>query len=214
MKKIYFIPIFFFFVSFLFVFHSSSSAQTPSNANICTQTQCVKIQNGYLSVLSSDNVSYVPYFIKAVGYQPTPVGRYPSDWGYASTDPRSINNNIYDDPNILNRDFSLLQQMNANTVRIWNGAKSTVSCACANNGRFQDYITNAGTTANADTTQNTLDLAAAYGLKVIAGFWLNYLTFDGNNIGSIDNNGNALSRQDIINNFVNYVNTYQGNRAN
>jgi len=190
------------------------SAQVSSTDNICTQTQCVKIQNGYLWVLSSDNVTYVPYFIKAVGYSPTPIGRYPSDWGYAPTDPRSVENNIYDDPNILNRDFSLLQKMNADTIRIWNGVKSLVSCQCTNNGRFPNYITNAATTTNTDTTQNTLDIAAAYGLKVIAGFWVNPLTFDANNnIGSTDSNGNPLNRQAIINNFVNYVNTFKGNRA-
>ena len=51
-------------------------------------------------------------------------------------------------------------------------------------------------------------------MKVIAGFWVNFLNFDANNnISSTDNNGNVLSRQDIINNFVNYVNTFKGNRA-
>jgi len=28
---------------------------------------------------------------------------------------------MFDDANILNRDFSLLQAMNANTIRIWAG---------------------------------------------------------------------------------------------
>lgn len=189
-------------------------AQASATSNICAQSQCVKIQNGNLWVLSADNVTYTPYFIKGVGYQPTPIGRYPSDWGYPLTDPRVTHNNIFDDPDILNRDFSLLQQMNANTVRIWSGNKMTVSCPCANNGRFTSYMTNAGTTANPVTTQNTLDLAASYGLKVIAGFGVNYLTFDANNnIGSFDNNGNPLTRQGIINNFVSYVNTFKANRA-
>ena len=97
----------------------------------------------------------MPFFVKSVGYQPTPIGRYPSDWGYASSDPRSINNNIFDDPNILNRDFSLLRQMNANTIRIWKGDKTSDSY-----GRFSNYITNASTTINNDKTQNgglTLD---------------------------------------------------------
>ena len=56
-------------------------------------------------------------------------------------------------------------------------------------------MTNAGNTINVNTTQNTLDLAASYGLKVIAGFWVNPLTFDANNnIGSTDDNGNTLTR--------------------
>jgi len=205
--------IFFIFCSFyFFLFNSLSFAQSTSN--ICTQTQCVKIQNGSLWVLSSDNVTYQPYFIKAVGYEPIPIGRYPSDWGYPSTDPRSVNNNMYDDPNILNRDFSLLQQMNANTIRIWNGVDSKIGCQCTNNGRFPNYITNAATTANANTTQNTLDIANSYGLKVIAGFWVNYLSFDANNnVSSTDNQGNPINSQQIINNFVNYVNTFKGNRA-
>src|ERR1700732_1619660 len=103
---------------YLLFFNPHSFAQTQANGNLCTQKQCVKIQNGYLWVLSSDNVTYSPYFIKAVSYNSTPMGRYPSDWGYSQDDPRSINNNIFDDPNILNRDFSLLRQMNANTIRI------------------------------------------------------------------------------------------------
>ncbi|MBF0570691.1 MAG: hypothetical protein HQL12_02345 [Candidatus Omnitrophica bacterium] len=192
-------------------------SNSPVFAQSTNNNPWVKIANGHLWVLSSDNVTYTPYFIKAVGYQPTPIGRYPSDWGYATTDLHKytgMNNNIYDDPVILNRDFKLLQTMNANTIRIWSGAKSIVSCQCTNNGRDTGYITNAATTANTDKTQNTLDLAAKYGLKVIAGFWVNPLTFDAsNNIGSIDDNGNPLTGQDIIKNFVNYVNTYKGNSA-
>ncbi len=201
--------------AFLFFFVSPVCVWAAAlNQNICTQTQCVKIQNGYLWVLSADNATYAPYFIKAVGYQPTPIGRYPSDWGYAAADPRSINNNIYDDPNILNRDFTLLTQMNANTIRIWSGNKRTVSCSCTNNGRYTSFLTNAANTANKDSTQNTLDIANSYGLKVIAGFWLNYLTFDASNtIGSFDDNGLPLTRAQIINNFVAYVNAFKGNRA-
>jgi hypothetical protein len=193
---------------------SSSIAQSAANANICTQQQCVKIQDGRLWVLSADNATYAPYFVKAVGYSPIPVGRYPSDWGYSLSDPRFSNNNIYDDPAILSRDFSLLQEMNANTIRIWNGAQSKVSCPCPNNGRFTNYLTNNTNTINPDTTQNTMDIAASYGLKIIAGFWLNTLTFDANNIiGSTDDNGNPLTRQQIINNFLTYVNTFKANRA-
>lgn len=213
-KKIRPLIVFTFCCFYSILFNPPSFAQT-TNDNVCTEVQCVKIQNSYLWVLSSDNVTYVPYFVKAVGYQPTPIGRYPSDWGYPSTDPRSIiNNNIYDDPNILIRDFSLLQRMNANTIRVWSGSNRKVSCECTNNERFPDYITNASTTTNVPTTNNTLDLALSYGLKVIAGFWVNPLTFDTkNNIGSTDSNGNPLSRQDIINNFVSYINTFKGNRA-
>ncbi|MBF0490357.1 MAG: immunoglobulin domain-containing protein [Candidatus Omnitrophica bacterium] len=205
-KKILFINVFFLL---LLIFSSVSVFAQSANNN-----PWVKIEKGQLWVLSSDNVTYVPYFIKGVGYEPMPIGRYPSDWGYPVGDPRSTNNNIYDDPDILNRDFSLLQNMNTNTIRIWKGNKTTVSCQCVNNGRFTNYITDASNTINTDKTKNTLDLANQYGLKVIAGFWVNHLTFDANNnIGSTDDNGNSLNKQQIIDNFVHYVNTFKGNRA-
>ncbi len=218
-EKIRFIAVFIFCFISSFVFYSSCLAQTTPDHNICTLVQCVKIQNGYLEVLSSDNKTYVPFFIRGVAYEPTPIGRYISDWGYpelpnGASDPRSGNNNIYDDPNILTRDFRLLQQMNANTIRIYQGNDIQVSCLCTNNTRFPDYMTNAGNTVNANKALNTLDLADNYGLKVIAGFLVGTLTFDANNtIGSIDSNNNLLTRQDIINNFVAFVNNFKGNRA-
>ena len=199
-KKIYSI---FFCAIFLFLFVSASFAQTVVVDNVCSLKQCVKIQNGVIWTLSPDDQTYLPFFVKAVGYHPSPIGRHPSDWGYSPSDPRSTINNIFDDPDILNRDFNLIQGMNANTVRIWKGDDTTVSCACSNNGRYPNKI-----------TQNTLNIAASYGLKVIAGFWVNFLNFDqNNNISSIDGNGNPLSRQDIINNFVIYVNNFKSNRA-
>ena len=186
----------------------------PALAQSTNNNPWVKVENGHLAVLSSDNTTYTPYFIKGAGYEPIPIGRYPSDWGYPLSDPRSANHNIYDDPDILIRDFSLLKNMNANTIRIWKGNKTTVSCQCTNNGRFTNFITDANTTINADKSKNTLDLASQYGLKVIAGFWMNDLMFDGNNnIQIIDDNGNLINKQQIIANFVNYVNTLKGNRA-
>ncbi|MBF0570678.1 MAG: immunoglobulin domain-containing protein [Candidatus Omnitrophica bacterium] len=186
----------FLYFSFLFLINSSIFAQAATNDNLCTQIQCVKIQNGYLWVLSSDNVTYVPYFVKAVGYQPLPIGRHPSDWGYASTDSRYNINNIYDDPAILNRDFSNLQQIHANTIRIWNGNNLTDP-----SGRYPNKL-----------TINTLDMAQQYNLRIIPGFYVNPLVFDFvNNISSTDNNGNLLNRQQIINNFVSYVNAFKGN---
>ncbi|MBF0532152.1 MAG: hypothetical protein HQL23_03540 [Candidatus Omnitrophica bacterium] len=183
----------------LFVFFNS-----PVFADSVAMSAGVKIANGRLSVLSETG-TYAPYFIKGVGYQPTPIGRYPSDWGYSPEDPRfnKTANNIFDDTNILNRDFALLRQMNANTIRIWKGNKTTVSCQCTNNGRFPNYI-----------TQNTLDLAAQYGLKVIAGFWMNYLNFDANNhIWITDDSGNVLTEPQIISRFVDYVNTFKTHKA-
>ena len=141
----------------------------------------VKIENGKLWVYSSDG-TYKPFFIKGVGYQPTPIGRHPSDWGWPDHDPR--NNNIFDDPAILNRDFAKLQLMNANTIRLWKGNDTQEA------NRFPNKL-----------TIRTVILAAKYNLKIIAGFWVNDLTFD--------SQGNINGRQDIIDRFVEYVNNFK-----
>jgi len=177
------IPFIIFSVFFLFnpfLFDSVSFAQTASD---CTQVKCVKIENGQLTVYSFDEGKYNPYFIKGVGYQPTPIGRHPSDWGWLDgNDPR--NNNIFDDPDILNRDFSKLQLMNANTIRIWKGNDTQDA------KRFPNKL-----------TAQTMVLAAKYHLKIIAGFWVDDLTFD--------DQGNVNNRQDTINRFVQFVNDFK-----
>ncbi len=67
----------------------------------------VKVVGRKLMVDFDGNGIYVPYFIKGVGYQPMPISRHPSDWGWPDPDPRP--DNIYDDTAILNRDCPLLQ---------------------------------------------------------------------------------------------------------
>ena len=200
-KKFPSLIIFIFSLIFLFLFESLPFAQITLNY---TPIQCVRIQDGKLWIYSDDG-KYSPFFIK-VGYEPAPIGRHPTDWGWAKNDPRI--DNMYDDPVILNRDFEKLQRMNANTIRIWGGNNATDI-----SGRVTDKITNAMTTSNADKTQNTLDLASKYGLKVIAGFRINGVTFDkNNNVGSTDFEGHHLRREQIINNFITFVNTFKGNR--
>ena len=145
------------------------------------QGPMVKIENGKLWVWSDDG-EYKPFFIKGVGYQPTPIGRHPSDWGWPYGDPR--NNNIYDDSAILNRDFSKLQIMNANTIRLWKGNDTQQI------NRFPNKL-----------TLRTLILASKYNLKIIAGYWVDDLTFD--------RGDNIVGRQEIIDLFVDYVNSFK-----
>ncbi|GEM_PF-3562131 len=155
-------------------------AQTAEN-----QGPWVKVENGRLWV--KVNGAYKPYFIKAVGYSPIPISRHPSDWGWPAGDSRY--NNIYDDPIILVRDFMFLKDMNANTIRIWKGDDTAEP-----NGRFPNRL-----------TTRTLDLAAQYDLKVIAGFWVADLNFDILN--------NIVDRQALIDRFVAYVNTFKEHKA-
>jgi len=201
-KRIYFLI---FLSLYLFLLNPTLFALTTTKYH---PIQYVKIQNGKLWVYSGEG-KYIPFYIKGVGYQPTPIGRHPRDWGYSQDDPRSRINNIFDDPAILNRDFSKLQKMNANTIRIWKGNDTTNS-----QGRYPDKLTNSNTTGNPNKIQNTVDIADKYGLKVIAGFWVNGVNFDkNNNIRSEDDEGNYISREQIINNFVSYVNTFKNDRA-
>jgi len=137
----------------------------------------VRTKNRSLEVDFDGNNDYEPYFIKAVGYSPFPIGRYPEDFG----------NNMYDDTQILERDFPLLQAMNANSVRIWGG--NDIEQA---NGQMPDKI-----------TQTTLDTAEMYNLKVIAGFRMP---------NDIDYTDPAI-RQDFIEDFKDYVNDFKDHPA-
>ena len=243
----------------IFSINIPAFAQRP-----CAHGPWVKVQGSQLWVDFDHDGEYRPYFIKAVGYQPTPIGRYPSDWGYIPQDPRTqsrtispaslillnltrdqektlLNNfftngyidshgtttdkffelpgfinmllnsgipaidfqqeqiysllrhdNIFDDPAILDRDFDLMRQMHANTIRIWKGDDTTD----VNSGRFPDKL-----------TVNTLRMAGRHHLKVIAGFWI------GRGDLSFDSLNNIVNRQDYINRFVTYVNTFKEHKA-
>jgi len=111
-----------------------------------TSTRHVKVQGRQLLVDFDGNGVYEPFIIKGVGYSPYPIGRHPSDW----------DDNIFDNVEILNRDFDLLQAMGCNTIRIWKGDNTQQA-----DGRFKCKI-----------TQKTLDLAQQHNIKVIAGFWI------------------------------------------
>jgi hypothetical protein len=92
----------------------------PSLSSGADSYRYVKVEGRKLLVDFDQNGVYEPYLIKGVGYAPYPIGRHVSDWGYEDpNDPRP--DNIYDDSDILNRDFELLQEMNVNTIRIWKG---------------------------------------------------------------------------------------------
>ena len=139
-------------ISFALLFIPEAQAQIVSNpaAPGCSMKPRVKVENGRLKVLNV-RCSYEDFIMKGVGYGPEPIGGN-TEWGYPDpNDPRP--DNIFDDPQILNRDFVLLEAMNANTIRIWGG----------------DNIQN-GAQFPLKITQQTLNLAEHYGIKVIAGF--------------------------------------------
>lgn len=86
---------------------------------------------------------YEQFTIKGVGYQPTPIGAKPPP-----SPPHP------DDPDIYDRDFQLLEKMGCNTIRIWALPPSP-------------WVEVPG-----DPYINLMNKAAEYGLKVIAGFWM------------------------------------------
>jgi len=117
----------------------------PSNTAILTLLAFVKVQGRQLMFWNKNDGKYEPYVIRGVGYNPTPIGRYSSDWGYyisaSNPNPSNLPNNMFADPAILTRDFSLLQSMNANTIRIW-GADNSLETG-SNQPVFQTSFENA-----------------------------------------------------------------------
>lgn len=161
----------------------------------------VKVVGRKLMVDFDGNGSYVPYFVKGVGYQPMPVGRHPSDWGWPPPDPRP--DNIYEDAAILNRDCPLLQGMHANTIRVWKG-NDTEELA---SGRFPNKL-----------TQTTFNWAQGCGLKIIAGFWLEPAGSQQCVLGSLQYQTfldyTALAvRNDIKNRFSVYIQNFKNHPA-
>jgi len=186
----------------------------------------VKVNGRQLEADFTGNGNYHPYIIRGVDYSPTPIGRYSSDWTYyasaTNTNPDNLPNNMLaDDANILNRDFYNLQQMNANTIRIWQGDNTQETSADLHPGRFPNMI-----------TTTTLDRANFYGLKVIAGFYVgpfgscNYAnptqkcTYTLNTYNGESNNPafnaansyditNPVISNDILTRFETYVSTFK-----
>ena len=156
----------------------------------------VKVQGRQVWVDFDKDGLYTPYFIRGVGYEPTPIGRHVSDWGWPALYPRT--NNIFEETAALDRDFTLLRDMNANTIRIWK-ANSTLQP----DGRYPNLL-----------TTTTLTKAKAYGLKVIPGFWIGnpgYWQCTGGGpvyTISIDFTNTAV-RTDIINRFAAFVTSFK-----
>jgi hypothetical protein len=104
---------------------NNSGAFVSTNMATLTLLPYVKVQGRQLVVWNPTDGKYESYVIRGVDYEPVPIGRYSSDWGYyksaANPNPGNLPNNIYADPAILTRDFANLQAMNANTIRIWGG---------------------------------------------------------------------------------------------
>lgn len=152
----------------------------------------VKVEGRQLKVDFDSDGNYETYTVKGAGYSPYPIGRHVSDWG----------SNIFDDPNILTRDFALLQSMHANTIRIWKGNDTQ------DGTRFQTKL----------TTQ-TLNLADQYGLKVIAGFWVDApgpacgVTYYPLSFLDPSNPNYTNDRNTIINNFGQYVSNFKTHQA-
>ena len=109
-----------------------------------------------LADFDKDNL-FEPYFIKGVNYNPMPVGRHPNDRGWEAPEEERPDN-IFDDEQRLRRDFELLKKMGCNTIRLWKADSTFLK----GRNRYPNRM-----------TKKTLDLAEKYGLKVIAGFWIN-----------------------------------------
>jgi phosphodiesterase/alkaline phosphatase D-like protein len=176
----------------LLIFLSVFLAAVPAGA---ADHQYVKVQGRQLLTDFDKNGVYEPFFIRGPGYNPMPIGRHPSDWGYSAGDPRPAN--ILNDPAILNRDFSKLSAMNANAIRLW--AANDVQQGT----RFPIKMTN-----------TTLDYARQYNLKVIAGFWISptghFQCVNGVSVYVVDNDITSPSaRLEIINRFKAFVTAFK-----
>lgn len=124
---------------------------------------------------------YVEFKIKGVGYQPYPIGTFPSQWGtceYVGSGENCTADNklcncdvtdVYDRPQLMDRDFPLIKQMHANTIRTWD-----------------------------KVTHILMDKAKDYNLKVCAGFWIDYNA-------DIDPGSSTNVREAIKQQFHDYV---------
>ncbi|MCK5214617.1 MAG: hypothetical protein KAR05_04630 [Candidatus Omnitrophica bacterium] len=151
--------------------------------------------------------AYQPFFIKGVCYNPMPIGRYPFDSGYkVRIDERP--NNIFNDEEILRRDFDLLKKMNCNTIRIWK-ANKIYKLGKRRRKRKNRYYPNF-------LTKKTLDLAEEYGLKVIPGFWINTLEPKCKNWEKIFNHPDFTDeeiREDLLEEFKGFVTQFKNHPA-
>lgn len=152
----------------------------------------VKVVGRQLMVDFDGNGTYEPYRIKGVGYSPYPVGTFPSQFGtceyVGGPNPISCDvTDVFDRPALMDRDFPLLVAMNANTIRAWS-----------------------------EVTNNLLNKAQEYGLKIIAGFWVNTGGSEcvgGQMVYNVPDFSNLTVRNDYKNRFVAYVNAFKNHPA-
>ena len=169
--------------------------------------QYVKLQGRQLVADFDMDGFYETFFVKGVGYAPIPIGKFmgsgdgwsavcqyagpfPLQYPELRFEPGSASpdgaytcgpngEKFYDNITILNRDFPLIKDMKANSIRTWG-----------------------------NVTPSFMQKANEYGLKVIAGYWVDHnidYTF-------ISPTG-AQQRQALIDGFVSYVNTFKNEPA-
>ena len=85
-----------------YVFSSNRYRYQPTSKPVSTGP--VKMVGKTLSVYDK------PFLVKAVGYQPVPIGMSPT---------RDTLDYIFTDQNIIQRDVAYLKKMNVNTIRLW-----------------------------------------------------------------------------------------------
>jgi hypothetical protein len=156
----------------------------------------VKVQGKNLVTDFDQDGKYEPFFIKGVDYEPMPITRHVSDWGWPLGYP--ANNNIYDDDAILTRDFTNLRNLGANTIRIWNANDISQP-----DGRYPNRM-----------TSKTLDYARNNNIKVIAGFGMGQageLICSGSTkvYNTFINYKDANVRNAIINKFKAFITTFK-----
>ena len=158
--------------------------------------QRVTVEGRQLLVDFDRDGRYDPYFIKGVGYQPTPIGRHPSDRGWPPDSGVDRPANIFEDEELLRRDFALLKDMGCTTIRLWKADETRPN---------PNHL-----------TRLTLDLAQEYGIKVIAGFWINTqlpTCYNFKKEYTFPDFSDPDVRKDHITRFVQMVNTFKDHPA-
>ncbi len=143
--------------------------------------QTVKVQGQQLMTDFDQDGTYTPFLVKGVGYNAIPTGAFPSEYGicrYTGMEgekPQFECPGIkeYEDTAILDRDFPYIKAMNANTVRTWG-----------------------------KVTPQLMDKAQDFGLKVIAGYWLEH------NIDFVKDDLKGVEKD-----FLQYVQDYKDHPA-
>jgi hypothetical protein len=102
-------------ISFFFFVFTQYPSDAVQPTDLPRRNPAVKVEGRKLLVDFDGDGRYIPYLVKGVGYQPTPIGEM---------------YNIPEDPKVLERDFSLLEKMGCNTIRTWGSVhKPLLDCA-------------------------------------------------------------------------------------